>query len=144
MKRHYYINNADELNIYAREYLDVERYGSYGVDIETASDDPEVAFDPLRGWISTIQIKPVGADKTLLIDAQEIAKANPGMSLNRLLEPVVKIIDDPRVLKIAHNAKFEIKWFIQHLKANPASFYDTMLASQINSRPVMPWTTASG
>lgn len=139
MGNHIYITTPDQLREVAAKYLDVEKFGTFGIDIETASDEPEGAFDPLKGWISTIQIRPSGADTTLLIDVQEMAnnaaaKWNPFTEKfpgNSLLAPVVDLINDERVLKIAHNAKFEIKWFIHHLGANPKSFYDTMLASQI-------------
>jgi DNA polymerase I-like protein with 3'-5' exonuclease and polymerase domains len=127
-----YIDTHDQLVEAAPLYLDPETFGTFGIDIETASDDPNVAFDPLRGWISTIQIMPEGNGNapTLLIDVQEIARTHGPHTLD-VLKPIIDIINDPRVLKVAHNAKFEIKWFIHHLKANPAAFFDTMLASQI-------------
>lgn len=96
-----------------------------GIDIETASESGDGALEPWDGWISTIQITDAETEATLIIDAQEIGVE----ALKRSW--VKELIEDPTTLKIAHNAKFEIKWFMYHLDAEPEAFFDTMLASQM-------------
>lgn len=117
-----YIDKAADIGQHLTKALH-DHAGPIGIDIETASEIPNGAFNPHTGWISTIQIKGRDDYPTLIVDAQEI-----GLSY---LGPVVQLIEDEGRLKVAHNAKFEMKWFIHHLDADPKSFFDTMLASQI-------------
>lgn len=88
-----------------------------GIDIETTS------LEPWDGEISTIQISD--GETTTILDVLQIGlNALDCLWFKELLE-------DARILKIAHNARFEMKWFMYHLGAEPESFFDTRLASQI-------------
>lgn len=124
MIEHIYIKDETSLNAIIAEIFgaDLDQVGVIGIDIETAARDQKDAFRALRGWISTIQIK-VADRLPMIIDAQEIGVTGLGI--------IGKIVADPRILKVAHNAKFEIGWFLHHLKVEPRSFFDTMLASKI-------------
>jgi DNA polymerase I-like protein with 3'-5' exonuclease and polymerase domains len=96
----------------------------FGIDFETT------ALQPHDGEISLIQITPQKADGTKLATLVYDVLA---LGTGDILDPVRDLIEDPMKLKIAHNAKFEMKWARHHLDVNPAAFFDTMLASQIIS-----------
>lgn len=102
----------------------------FGIDIETMTlrpDFPRDALDPLKGRIRLIQVSNE-RDETIVIDMLDFYRRG---KIADELKQLVELIDNPKILKIAHNAKFEIGWFIIHLGAEPQSFFDTMLASQI-------------
>lgn len=86
-----------------------------GIDIETT------ALEPWDGEISTIQLSD--GETHHVIDVLAIGIEHMGV--------IRDLVDDASILKIAHNAKFEMKWFMYHLGAEPESFFDTFLASQM-------------
>jgi len=115
-----YISTRTHLKRYAPKIIGKR---VIGIDIETKPDGTEKgdARDPLRGFIRLIQVN--NGEENFLFDMDYLSKEDIGF--------LVGIINDGSVLKIAHNAKFEIKWFMHHLGAEPRAFFDTMLASQL-------------
>jgi DNA polymerase I-like protein with 3'-5' exonuclease and polymerase domains len=95
-----------------------------GIDIETT------ALKPWNGEISTVQVSD-GRD-TSIFDILLIGKDDPSLNMLKAL------IANPNILKIAHNAKFEIGWFVYHFGIEPEMFFDTFLASRVISEGLMP------
>ena len=102
--------------------IELSHSGTVGIDFETTG------LDPLVNRIRTVQIArmaPDGIIETFIIDAFKVGPALP-----LFLE---KLLVDPAVCKIIHNAKFEIS-FVRQLcrKRIPIhSVVDTLLASQL-------------
>jgi DNA polymerase I-like protein with 3'-5' exonuclease and polymerase domains len=91
--------------------------GPIGVDIETTD------LEPWHGKISTVQLSD--GERTFVLDWFVFG------GIQFIADGLRYILEDPKILKVAHNAKFEIKWFMYHLGAEPESFFDTMLGSQL-------------
>jgi DNA polymerase-1 len=47
------------------------------------------------------------------------------------LEPLRQLLTAPKPIKIAHNAKFDVKWICHHLGVDINGIFDTLLASQL-------------
>ncbi len=85
-----------------------------GFDTETT------ALDPFEGEIRLVQLSN-GKD-TKVVDLKEY-KGD--------LQPLLDVLTNPKITKIAHNAKFDAKWVKHHLKIEVESLFDTLLASQL-------------
>lgn len=88
-----------------------------GVDFETTS------LDPYCGRIRLVQLSD--GEETWVIDLDEIAPDDRA--------PLADLLAAPRPVKVAHNAKFEAKWFRHTFGRDMGSVFDTFLASQIIS-----------
>jgi len=89
-----------------------------GVDIETTDGKGKGSLDPFTGKIALIQIAHSNKNIELL-------------RLNRETYRYIKdLLEDPEVLKIGHNFKFDMKFFIKE-NIYPTEIFDTMIASEI-------------
>jgi DNA polymerase I-like protein with 3'-5' exonuclease and polymerase domains len=85
-----------------------------GFDTETTE------LDPYDGELRLVQLSD-GKD-TKVVDLREY-KGD--------LQPLFDVLTNPKITKIAHNAKFDAKWVKHHLKIEVESLFDTLLASQL-------------
>lgn len=89
-----------------------------GVDIETTDGNGKGSLDPFTGKIALVQIAHSNKNIELL-------------RLNRETYRYIKdLLEDPEVLKIGHNFKFDMKFFIKE-NIYPTEIFDTMIASEI-------------
>ncbi len=96
--------------------------GFVGFDSETTE------LDPLLGELRLVQLSD--GKKTLIVDLRKFAE-NGGLRDATGLEPLRKLLSDERVVKVAHNAKFDAKWVRHHLGCELRGIFDTYLASQL-------------
>ncbi|MEM3368795.1 MAG: DNA polymerase [Thermoproteota archaeon] len=89
-----------------------------GVDIETTDGNGKGSLDPFTGKIALVQI----------------AHSNKNIELLRLNKDTYRyikdLLEDPEVLKIGHNFKFDMKFFVKE-NIYPTEIFDTMIASEI-------------
>ncbi|HMJ09391.1 MAG TPA: DNA polymerase [Pyrinomonadaceae bacterium] len=91
-----------------------------GFDTETTE------LDPYRGELRLLQFS--NGRNTHVIDLRAFGgdhKTDPDLA------PLRQILTDPAHTKIAHNAKFDIKWVRHHLGIEIEGIFDTFLASQL-------------
>jgi DNA polymerase-1 len=107
-----------------------------GFDVETTD------LDPYRGNLRLVQLSDgrntkvvdlrafagghwsvVGGEKGEISETAKALRANPD------LEPLRELLSNPKITKIAHNAKFDTKWVRHHLGCEVGGVYDTYLAS---------------
>jgi DNA polymerase I-like protein with 3'-5' exonuclease and polymerase domains len=88
-----------------------------GFDTETTGLDPHTAR------LRLIQL--AAADACFVIDCFCFDREQ--------LAPVLEVLAAPRPVKIAHNAKFDAEFLMQHYGARLSGVFDTMLASQLVS-----------
>ncbi len=107
-----YIKEKDKLN----EALDfLEKAKVVGVDIEGTGLDP---------YTSTLLLVQIGVeDKSYIFDARALDLKN----IARFKE----YLENPKILKIFHNGKFDYRHLKVHVGAAPTNMYDTMLAEVI-------------
>lgn len=90
-----------------------------GLDSETTD------LDERKGELRLIQIslpnKEVG-----IVDVRDFRESQKLFPLKRLFE-------SPSVIKILHNAKFDLRWLKHHLDCEVERVFDTLLASQLLS-----------
>jgi DNA polymerase I-like protein with 3'-5' exonuclease and polymerase domains len=113
MSERVYINNSNNFGE-PIHYLDTSK--PIGFDMETT------AKEPWDGKISLIQMSD--GETTVIVDVLAVGTGGA-------LDGIRDLVESKAILKIAHNAKFEMKWLMYHLGVEPEMFYDTMLASQI-------------
>ena len=131
LKSYRTVTTLDELDAIAAEARET---GHISVDTETTSLDPQTAelvglsfcANPGKAWYAPIGHKGEGASDlfggpTLL----------PGqLRLDDVIERVKPLLEDPSVLKIAQNAKFDMNVLRQHgVRVNPVE--DTLLMSYV-------------
>src|SRR5215210_5777780 len=113
------IKDADTLRE-ACEKLKAEDY--LGFDTETTE------LDPYEGSLRLVQLS-TGRD-TKVIDLKPFAEKGDLRSLPEL-DPLRDLLAAPKPIKIAHNAKFDVKWVCHHLGVDIGGVFDTLLASQL-------------
>ena len=113
------IKDADTLRE-ACEKLKAEDY--LGFDTETTE------LDPYEGSIRLVQLS-TGRD-TKVIDLKPFAEKGNLRNLTELA-PLRDLLGAPKPIKIAHNAKFDLKWTRHHLGVDVGGVFDTLLASQL-------------
>ena len=107
------IKNAYE-ELRAEDYL--------GFDTETTE------LDPYEGNIRLVQFS--NGRNTFVIDLKPFADRGD-IKLMPELEPLRQLLNAPKPIKIAHNAKFDVKWICHHLGVDVNGIFDTLLASQL-------------
>lgn len=97
------------------------------LDIETGrrfkkniyrEDTYKPGLDPIMSRIVMLQIGTL--EKRFIIDARVVN-----------LEPFREILENPSILKVLHNAKFEGKFFMYHYKMRIVNIWDTMICEKI-------------
>jgi DNA polymerase I-like protein with 3'-5' exonuclease and polymerase domains len=97
-----------------------------GLDTETTE------LDPYTGRLRLIQLAaPNGVS---IIDLDAFANAGNGaLACNEAMLPLRRLLEAPRPIKIAHNAKFDAKFIKHNLGADLGGVFDSLLASQLIS-----------
>jgi DNA polymerase I-like protein with 3'-5' exonuclease and polymerase domains len=115
------IKTADELSR-AIERMSTEP--AVGLDTETTD------LDPYTSRLRLVQLAtPEGVS---IIDLDAFSSNGDGDLLhNPDLEPLRRLLEAPRPIKIAHNAKFDAKFIKQKIGASIGGLFDTLLASQL-------------
>jgi DNA polymerase-1 len=116
------IKTADELRT-ALERL--SNLTAIGLDTETTE------LDPYTGRLRLIQL--AGPDGVNIIDLDAFANGNGGFANNEALLPLKRLLEAPRPIKIAHNAKFDAKFLKHNLGTDLGGVFDSLLASQLIS-----------
>src|SRR5258705_229548 len=114
------IKTADEL-LQASESLSHEP--AIGLDTETTD------LDPYTSRLRLLQL--AGAGEVSIVDLDAFSNGN--LRKNEALAPLRKLLEAPRPIKIAHNAKFDAKFIKHKLGVDLGGLFDTLLASQIVS-----------
>src|SRR5258705_4217738 len=114
------IKTADEL-LQASESLSNEP--AIGLDTETTD------LDPYTSRLRLLQL--AGAGEVSIVDLDAFSNGN--LRKNEALAPLRKLLEAPRPIKIAHNAKFDAKFIKHNLGVELGGLFDTLLASQIVS-----------
>ena len=100
--------------------------GTYPIGVDTETTDHEHQKGVLEPWDGEISLLQFSDGRvTLIVDVLAIGNRHIRNSWIR------EVVESPNILKIAQNAKFEMKWMMYHLGFEPETFYDTKLASQI-------------
>lgn len=103
----------------ARAVEELRRVGTLGFDTETTE------LDPYKGRLRLVQLST--GRSTYVFDvfklSGEDARADQGLA------PLRELLEDAAVTKIAHNAKFDLKWVRHHLGCETNGVFDTFLAS---------------
>ena len=114
------IKTADEL-LQASESLSNEP--AIGLDTETTD------LDPYTSRLRLLQL--AGAGNVSIVDLDAFSNGN--LRKNEALAPLRKLLEAPRPIKIAHNAKFDAKFIKHNLGVDLGGLFDTLLASQMVS-----------
>lgn len=93
-----------------------------GFDTETTE------LDPYDGNIRLVQFS--NGKNTYVIDLKPFADRGDIKQMPELA-PLRELLTAPRPIKIAHNAKFDVKWICHHLGVEVNGIFDTLLASQL-------------
>jgi DNA polymerase-1 len=101
---------------------DLRRSEFIGFDTETTE------LDPYRGELRLVQLSD--GKKTQVIDLRHFG-SNGGLRGNEGLAPLFDLLSDEKIIKVAHNAKFDAKWVRHHLGCELNGVFDTFLASQL-------------
>src|SRR5215203_2242937 len=104
----------------AYEALSTEEY--LGFDTETTE------LDPYEGNIRLVQFS--NGKNTYVIDLKPFADRGDIKTMEELA-PLRALLTAPKPIKIAHNAKFDVKWVRHHLGVDVVGIFDTLLASQL-------------
>jgi DNA polymerase I len=92
-----------------------------GLDTETTE------LDPYTSRLRLIQLAT--PDRVYIVDFDHFASGNATQS--EALAPLRRLLEAPRPIKIAHNAKFDAKFIKHNLGADLGGLFDTLLASQL-------------
>ena len=112
------IKNSDELRK-AIETLATQPV--VGLDTETTD------LDPYTSRLRLIQLATT--DRVYIVDFDHFA--NGDSTKNEALAPLRRLLEAPRPIKIAHNAKFDAKFIKHNLGVDLGGMFDTLLASQL-------------
>jgi len=110
------IKNSDELRK-AIEILATQPV--VGLDTETTE------LDPYTSRLRLIQLATT--DRVYIVDFDHFANGDA----NEALAPLRRLLEAPRPIKIAHNAKFDAKFIKHNLGVDLGGLFDTLLASQL-------------
>lgn len=112
------IKTADELRK-AIEILTAQPV--LGLDTETTN------LDPFTSRLRLIQLAT--PDRVFIVDFDQFA--NGDATKSEALAPLRRLLEAPRPIKIAHNAKFDAKFIKHNLGVDLVGLFDTLLASQL-------------
>ena len=112
------IKSADELRK-AIETLSTQPV--VGLDTETTE------LDPFTSRLRLIQLAI--PDRVFIVDFDHFA--NGDATKSEALAPLRRLLEAPRPIKIAHNAKFDAKFIKHNLGVDLGGLFDTLLASQL-------------
>lgn len=97
-----------------------------GLDTETTE------LDPYTGRLRLIQL--AAPDGVNIVDLDAFANGgNASLANSEVLLPLKRLLEAPRPIKIAHNAKFDAKFLKHNLGADLGGLFDSLLASQLIS-----------
>lgn len=117
------IRTADELR---RAVESLSSQPVIGLDTETTE------LDPYTSRLRLIQL--AAPDCVFIVDLDAFTvSANGNFAKNEALAPLKRLLEAPRPIKIAHNAKFDAKFIKYNLGADIVGLFDTLLASQLVS-----------
>lgn len=94
-----------------------------GFDTETTS------LSPWEGRMRLLQL--AAPDVVYVFDLDRFADGDAGKV--EALAPLRRLLAAPRPVKVAHNAKFDVKWVNHYLGAEVGGVFDSLLASQLIS-----------
>jgi DNA polymerase I len=115
------IKTADELR---RAIERLSSLPAIGLDTETTD------LDPYTSRLRLIQL--AAPDEVSVIDLDAFTTSQDGaLAKTQDLEPLRRLLEAPRPIKIAHNAKFDAKFIKHKLGADINGLFDTLLASQL-------------
>ena len=114
------IKTADELRK-AIETLTTQPV--VGLDTETTE------LDPFTSRLRLIQLAT--PDRIFIFDFDHFSNGDAAKS--EALAPLRRLLEAPRPIKIAHNAKFDAKFIKHNLGVDLGGLFDTLLASQLVS-----------
>jgi len=114
------IKSSDELRK-AIEFLATQPV--VGLDTETTE------LDPYTSRLRLIQLATT--DRVYIVDFAHFA--NGDSTRSEALAPLRRLLEAPRPIKIAHNAKFDAKFIKHNLGVDLGGLFDTLLASQLVS-----------
>lgn len=103
----------------ARAVEDLRREGTLGFDTETTE------LDPYKGRLRLVQLST--GRSTYVFDVYRLGCEDARTSGD--LAPLRELLEDASVKKVAHNAKFDLKWVRHHLGCETNGVFDTFLAS---------------
>ena len=99
----------------------LSRHGAIGLDTETTD------LDPYNARLRLIQL--AAPDGVRIIDLDAFSNGN--LAGSETFAPLRRLLEAPRPIKIAHNAKFDAKFIKHNLGADLGGIFDTLLASQL-------------
>jgi DNA polymerase I-like protein with 3'-5' exonuclease and polymerase domains len=102
----------------ARAVEDLRREGTLGFDTETTE------LDPYKGRLRLVQLST--GRSTYVFDVYKLGETS---RTSTELAPLRELLEDASVKKVAHNAKFDLKWIRHHLGCETNGVFDTFLAS---------------
>jgi len=111
------ITNADELR---KAIETLTSQPAVGLDTETTE------LDPFTSRLRLIQLAT--PDRVYIVDFDHFSNGNADA-----LAPLRRLLEAPRPIKIAHNAKFDAKFIKHNLGVDLGGLFDTLLASQLVS-----------
>ena len=112
------IKNAEDLRQAVQK---ISSQPTVGLDTETTD------LDPYTSRLRLIQLAI--PDRVFIIDLD--AFSGDDLSQSEALEPLRRLLEAPRPIKIAHNAKFDAKFIKHKLGVSLGGLFDTLLASQL-------------
>src|SRR5688572_30217057 len=92
-----------------------------GLDTETTD------LDPYTSRLRLLQLAT--ADRVFIVDFDHFGNGNAAKS--EAMAPLRRLLEAPRPIKIAHNAKFDAKFIKHNLGIDLGGLFDTLLASQL-------------
>ena len=95
-----------------------------GLDTETTD------LDPYTSRLRLIQLATPESVAIIDLDAFSTSNGND-LAQHPGLEPLRRLLESPRPVKIAHNAKFDAKFIKHKIGADINGLFDTLLASQL-------------
>lgn len=112
----HYVTDADGVR---RAVEELRRETQLGFDTETTE------LDPYKGVLRLVQLST--GRNTYVFDVRPFGntRASEGLA------PLRDLLSDAEIVKIAHNAKFDMKWVRHHLGCEINGIFDTYLASQL-------------
>lgn len=103
-------------------------FDEFGAEDFLGFDTETTELDPYDGNIRLVQFS--NGSNTYVIDLKPFADKGNIKTMPEL-EPLRQLLTAPKPIKIAHNAKFDVKWVCHHLGVDLKGIFDTLLASQL-------------